>query len=70
MMMIRLYYMLLGVLLGFVTVLVMSILNLILISYIGCSYMSINSSVIGISLSSALILVLTPVVLILLLKQV
>jgi hypothetical protein len=69
-MMIKLYYTLLGVLLGLLTALVMSILNLILISYIGCSYMSINSSVIGISLSSALILVLTPVVLCLSLKQV
>ena len=45
--------MLLGVLLGLSTVLVMSILNLILISYIGCSYMSIGFSEIGICLSSA-----------------
>ena len=37
-MMTRLYYMLLGVLLGSVTVLVMSILNLILISYIGIMF--------------------------------
>jgi hypothetical protein len=69
-MMIKLYYMLLGVLLGSVTVLVMSILNLILISYIGCSYMSISSSVTGICLPSVLMLVLTPVVLCLSLKQV
>ena len=60
-MMTKLYYMLLGALLGLLTALVMSILNLILISYIGCSYMSVNSSVIGICLTSVLILVLTPV---------
>jgi hypothetical protein len=47
MMMTRLYYMLLGVLLGSATVLAMSMLNLILISYIGYSYMSLTSSVIG-----------------------
>ena len=52
--------MLLGALLGSVTVLVMSILSLILISYIGCSYMSISSSVTGICLASVLILVLIP----------
>ena len=69
-MMIKLYYILLGALLGSVTVLAMSILNLILISYIGCSYMSINSSVIGICLPSVLMLVLTPVVLCLSLKRV
>jgi hypothetical protein len=68
--MIKLYYMLLGALLGSATALVMSILNLILISYIGCSYMSISSSGIGICLSLALILVITPVVLCLSLKQV
>jgi hypothetical protein len=57
-MMTKLYYMLLGVLLGSATVLAMSMLNLILISYIGYSYMSLNSSVIGIYLSLVLILVL------------
>ena len=69
-MMTRLYYMLLGVLLGSATVLAMSMLNLILISYIGYSYMSLNSSVIGICLTSVLILVLIPIVFGLLLKQV
>ena len=68
-MMTRLYYILLGVLLGLLTVLAMSILTLILISYIGCFYMSLNSSLTGICLTLVLILVLTPVVLILSLKQ-
>jgi hypothetical protein len=49
---------------------VMSILNLILISYIGCSYMSLSSSVIGICLPSVLILVIIPIVFGLSLKQV
>ena len=69
-MMIKLYYILLGALLGSATVLVMSILNLILISYIGCSYMSLSSSAIGICLPSVLILILTPIVFGLSLKQV
>ena len=57
-MMIRLYYIMLGALLGLLTVLAMSMLNIFLISYIGCSFMSLNSSEIGISLALVAICIL------------
>jgi len=69
-MLIRLYYIMLGALLGSLTVLAMSILNILLISYIGCFFMSLSSSGIGISLALAMICILMPPVLILSLKQV
>ena len=59
----KLYYIMLGALLGSVTVLLMSILNLILISYIGYSFMSVSSLGIGIYLPSVVILILIPIVL-------
>mgnify|MGYP006889009123 CR=1 FL=1 len=65
----KLYYTMLGALLGSLTVLAMSMLNILLINYIGCSFMSLSSSGIGISLASATICILMPPVLILSLKQ-
>jgi hypothetical protein len=66
----KLYYIMLGALLGSLAVLAMSMLNILLISYIGCSFMSLSSSSIGISLASVMICILMPLVLILSLKQV
>ena len=64
----KLYYMLLGALLGAVSVLLISILNLISISCIGYSFMSVNSLGIGICLPLVVILILVPIVLCLYLK--